>query len=266
MYIKEVGIQTQGDVDAKYIDEEDKTSCLNISKTNLKISTNFWLHSYFNLDSKVVEKLQLKGSLASKMTLLNSFKDHEVLNAFKLALINSDHSHNPLEEDEFYQNLGENFISLLRKIPDPPSNDLERKLSEMNIHSESYTETARISDFGDIIPVDMEFESKNTRKHQKWSLAEQKKLTSLLNNRNLLEISKEEWEEIATKLDRTYASVIHKSEEIFGKIKNKNKKRKVLENPPALMNMENAPLMPFDRVNNDPLSSFFCKDIDSQTD
>jgi hypothetical protein len=197
---------------------------------------------------------------------LNNFKDHEVLNAFKLALINFDQSHNPTNDDQFYQNLGEDFITLLRKTPEPPSNELERKLNEMNIHSESHSESARISDFGDIIPVDMDFESGNTRKHQKWSLAEQKKLTSLVNNRNLLVISKEEWDEIATKLDRSYASVLHKAEEIFGKIKNKNKKRNVLENPPATINIESKVQMPLSKNCNDSSPPIQCQDIDSQTD
>ena len=112
--------------------------------------------------------------LRSKMSLLNTFQDQEILNAFKLSLINTDPDSDYLTEDAFYNQVGLNFISILRNAGRMRNNELERKLSEMDIHSESQNESSRISDFGDIIPVNFESENTTLRKHQKWSIAEQK--------------------------------------------------------------------------------------------
>mmetsp|Transcript_30186 Transcript_30186/g.26737 ORF Transcript_30186/g.26737 Transcript_30186/m.26737 type:complete len:369 (-) Transcript_30186:140-1246(-) len=163
------------------------------------------------------------------MNLLNSFKDQEILNAFKLALLHTNHN-SLANEDTFYHEVGENFITSLRQSNEVINTELERKLSELNIQSESY-ESARISDFGDIIPVNFEFENDTFRKHQKWSIAEHKLLSNFLSGRNISEIIEDEWQDISNKLNRTYTSVLQKGKEIIGKTVYTNKRRKITEVP-----------------------------------
>lgn len=164
-----------------------------------------------------------------KMNLLNSFKDQEVLNAFKLALINTDQGENITSEDEFYNEVGRNFVKLIRKKNETMSDELEDKLNELNIHSDSQPESSIISDFGDIIPVNLYTEDSATKKSHKWTIGEQKKLASLINNRQIHEVDDSEWEQIAIKLDRSKASVTNKAQELIMKKPNINKKRKVQE-------------------------------------
>jgi len=183
-----------------------------------------------------MKKINNERVITNKMDLLNSFKDHEVLNAFKLSLINTDMDDNSYNSDIFYENVAKNFIKLLRQKADSSDDSLVGRMDKMNIQSDNAYESSVISDFGDIIPVNFEEPNKGGRKHQKWTIGEQKKLTSLLNNKPINEITEYEWNNIAQKLDRTKTSVFYKSKELTKRAPNVNKKRKVMENPLSNVN------------------------------
>ena len=167
------------------------------------------------------------------MDLLNSFNDQEVLNAFKLSLINTDLYQDSMSKDEFYDKIGKNFMTLLRKKVESPNNEFEKKFGEMNIQGEMSSDHSLIGDFGDIVPVNFEVNNSDVRKHQEWSIGEQKKLVSLLENRTISWIDESEWHSIAMKLSRTINSVKSKAKALSHKTMNLNKKRKIIENPLA---------------------------------
>ena len=60
------------------------------------------------------------------MNLMNSFKDQEVLNAFKLSLMNTDIL-DFNSKNEFYEKLGINFINLLRMKVESTNSEIEKK-------------------------------------------------------------------------------------------------------------------------------------------
>jgi hypothetical protein len=175
--------------------------------------------------------------MSNKIELLNSFKDHEVLNAFKLALINTNVDQGePNSSDFFYENLGKNFVNLLRHKSDSSDDGFNGKFGDMNIQSENSIEPSVVSDFGDIIPVDIEVTANNCRKHQKWTIGEQKKLMALLGSRCPIELIEKDWNDISYKLNRTKTSIFYKAKELYKKPPNLNKKRKVTENPLSSFN------------------------------
>ena len=195
------------------------------------------------------------------MELLNSFQDHEVLNAFKLALINTSENNHDNDSDKFYENVGRNFMNILRHKSDSSDDGLASNFGKMNIQNSTINEPSVISDFGDVIPIDLPETGKNVRKHQKWTTGEKRKLTAFLSNRNLNEISEEEWEDISLKLNRTRTSVFYKSKDMHKKLPNMNKKRKVIEEP---LNIHNDTISEFSMLK--PENSNMLVSIQSEPD
>jgi hypothetical protein len=136
----------------------------------------------------------------------------------------------------------------------------------MNIQSDSQPESRPISDFGDIIPVDLDMDLSNFNKQQKWTLAEQKKLSGFIGARNLKEITELEWIKISNKLGRTQNSVVQKAHEIFLRVPRINKKRKVTENPQ--LNSVNDTISIVSALKKDAFAttSLACSELDCQTD
>lgn len=72
-------------------EEEDKVTQSNQGKHSFSISSNCCsLINTTCIDTKAFCVQPKKDMLLRRMELLNSFKDHEILNAFKLSLINTD--------------------------------------------------------------------------------------------------------------------------------------------------------------------------------
>jgi len=229
---------------------------MNFSYKNHLINCYYldYQNSYFQLNNE---------SLASKVNLLDSFKDQEILRAFRFALMDISQKLSFMNENEFYQKVGESFISSLRKSCDAKNSEIERKLSELNIQS---SDSARISDFGDIIPVNFEVENNTIRKHQKWSIAEQKKLSNLINGRKIKEISDEELKEISLKFNRTQASVAQKADEISQKVINTNKKRKITENPQLTSVNDSISCTSYSKMSRDIQNPVTFSEYDGQTE
>uniref|UniRef100_A0A7S3N979 Uncharacterized protein n=1 Tax=Euplotes harpa TaxID=151035 RepID=A0A7S3N979_9SPIT len=92
------------------------------------------------------------------------------------------------------------------------------------------SENSIIGDFGDIIPVNIDVEQSDVRRHQEWSIGEQKKLSGMLKGRQLNQIEHCEITTIASKLKRSNNSVIAKAKELLSKSNSFPAKRKVTEN------------------------------------
>ena len=266
MDIKEAGVQTEGKVKVLPDNEEEKGRKPSRSKYNRFFHTrNLGYLMRVNLENSIFGALQKKDQQFNKMELLNSFKDTEVLKAFKLALISTNSEEDILSEEEFYNQVGKSFINILRRKDDIMSDELDKRLGELNIQSDSNTDNTLISDFGDIIPVNLDVECDNVRKHQKWTIGEQKKLIALINNKPLYEITDAEWQHIAQKLERTRDSVFQKAEEVSSKVPNMNKKRKVIEQPVPLHN-DTTSSVSLSRADRDITVSVACSEYDANTE
>lgn len=156
-------------------------------------------------------------------------------------------------------------MNLLRRQTESVSEDLEQKLGDLNIFSESHTDNSVVGDFGDIVPVDVDVAKKNGRKHQKWTIGEQKKLISLINERKLSQLAEDEWNDIAGKLDRTRNSVYYKAKELLNKTNNRNKKQKVIEHSRNSVNDATSSVS-LSRNDRDISSSVAYSDIDVYTE
>ena len=195
---------------------------------------------------------------------MNSFKDQEVLNAFKLSLMNTDIL-DFNSKNEFYEKLGINFINLLRMKVESTNSEIEKKFWEMNIQSEINSDHSLIGDFGDIIPVEIEVNNSDVRKHQDWSIGEQKKLIALIENRQFQAIEDSEWSLIASKLSRTINSVKLKAKSLIYKLPNLNKKRKIVENPLTTYN-ETGSIISLSKTDRDMHASIVPTEFDNFTE
>lgn len=195
---------------------------------------------------------------------MNSFKDQEVLNAFKLSLMNTDIL-DFNSKNEFYDKIGINFINLLRMKVESTNSEIEKKFWEMNIQSEINSDHSLIGDFGDIIPVEIEINNSDVRKHQDWSIGEQKKLIALIENRQFQAIEDSEWSLIASKLSRTINSVKLKAKSLIYKLPNLNKKRKIVENPLATYN-ETGSIISLSKTDRDMHASIVPTEFDNFTE
>ena len=195
---------------------------------------------------------------------MNSFKDQEVLNAFKLSLMNTDIL-DFNSKNEFYDKIGINFINLLRMKVESTNSDIEKKFWEMNIQSEINSDHSLIGDFGDIIPVEIEVNNSDVRKHQDWSIGEQKKLIALIENRQFQAIEDSEWSLIASKLSRTINSVKLKAKSLIYKLPNLNKKRKIVENPLTTYN-ETGSIISLSKTDRDMHASIVPTEFDNFTE
>lgn len=171
---------------------------------------------------------------------MEAVKDHEVVNAFRVALMQANYEQDILSDNEYHNMIGSTFIDLLTKKSGKVDKEFEQKFLEMNLQSDSNTERPILSDFGDIIPVNLDSENNNHRKHQKWTIGEQKKLISLINKRILKDIDESEWSSIASKFNRSYTSVYQKALEISINPRIRNKKQKITENPICSLSEESV--------------------------
>jgi hypothetical protein len=237
-----VQVQTHWKVEVLSIDEEEKVYPSSQSKHIFCKSKKFYL---FDLDTCVFDNLLRKRQINMAPATLENLKDFEIVNAFRVAVMQAHDEEDILNPSEFYKIVGTNFMNLLTKKQIYPENELEQRLLEMNIQSDANTEKPMeevenwitslkkpiLSDFGDIIPVNITVENETTRKHQKWTIGEQKKLASQIKSRNLSEIPDEEWALIALKFNRTIKSVKQKAKEVSMKPLASFKKQKIVEHP-----------------------------------
>ena len=135
----------------------------------------------------------------------------------------------------------------------------------MHLKTEPQQENARISDFGDIIPVNFEPGTSPLRKHQKWTMAEQKKLSNFISARKLEEIKQDEWDDICSKLNRTHESIFQKAQELATKMTSFNKKRKITEANPLSAHNESISSVSLLKVHNFQTVNTF-SEVDNQTD
>lgn len=135
----------------------------------------------------------------------------------------------------------------------------------MNIQSEINSDHSLIGDFGDIIPVEIEVNNSDVRKHQDWSIGEQKKLIALIENRQFQAIEDSEWSLIASKLSRTINSVKLKAKSLIYKLPNLNKKRKIVENPLTTYN-ETGSIISLSKTDRDMHASIVPTEFDNFTE